>query len=128
MGSKGEHQKISQSIALPSSGAHFSFLCRGVDINFLLKSFIQNRIGYDDKGKPKAAYDQGHIRTENQKLNQNRPPSARYTRSAARDEKGGKERIRKEGRLRTVASKFASLKAKKAKSVEKFIKILYNIS
>ena len=33
MGSKGEHQKISQSIALPSSGAHFSFLCLGVDIN-----------------------------------------------------------------------------------------------
>lgn len=39
MGSKDEHQKISQSIALFSSGAHFSFLCRGVDINFLFKSF-----------------------------------------------------------------------------------------
>ena len=29
MGSKDEHQKISQSIALLSSGAHFSFLFRG---------------------------------------------------------------------------------------------------
>ena len=44
MGSKGEHQKISQSIALFSSGAHFSFLCRGGRYKFLFKSFIQNRI------------------------------------------------------------------------------------
>ena len=44
MGSKGEHQKISQSIALLSSGAHFSFLCRGGRYKFLFKSFIQNRI------------------------------------------------------------------------------------
>ena len=41
MGSKGEHQKISQSITLFSSGAHFSFLCRGGRYKFLFKSFIQ---------------------------------------------------------------------------------------
>ena len=37
MGSKGEHQKISQSIALLSSGAHFSFLCRGGRYKFLIQ-------------------------------------------------------------------------------------------
>ena len=37
MGSKGEHQKISQSIALFSSGAHFSFLCRGGRYKFLIQ-------------------------------------------------------------------------------------------
>ncbi len=37
MGSKGEHQKLSQSIALLSSGAHFSFLRSGVRYKFLIQ-------------------------------------------------------------------------------------------